>query len=66
MANWSETSCLQSKEVKTDRYSDNGVVWRDDCQVVQVYAMKVYGGVPGVSVKVDAAHPLLAVRGEVS
>ena len=44
----------------------NGVVWRDDCQVVQVYAMKVYGGVPGVSVKVDAAQPLLAVRGEVS
>lgn len=44
----------------------NGVVWKDDCQVVQVYALKVYGGVPGVSVKVEAAQPLLAVRGEVS
>ena len=52
--------------VKSIKDGCNGVVWKDDCQVVQVYALKVYGGIPGVSVKVEAAQPLLAVRGEVS
>ena len=70
-------SCLSGSEwpckkpdtdnlLKSIKDGCNGVVWKDDCQVVQVYALKVYGGVPGVSVKVEAAQPLLAVRGEVS
>lgn len=36
----------------------NGVVWRDDVQVVELGLSKVYGAVPGVSVQV---YPLEAV-----
>jgi Holliday junction resolvase RusA-like endonuclease len=50
----------------------NGVVWRDDVQVVRVMKAKRYGGVPGVTVQIEAvsaavseaqqvALPLLAV-----
>ena len=44
----------------------NGVVWKDDCQVVQLYATKVYGSTPMTTVKVGPAMLELAVRGEVS
>lgn len=47
----------------------NGVVWKDDCQVVQLYATKVYGATPMTTVKVGpAVAPVieLSVRGEVS
>lgn len=52
--------------VKSIKDGCNGVVWKDDCQVVLVLAIKVYSKYPGVSVKVEAPQPLPAVRGEVS
>ena len=51
--------------VKAIKDGCNGVVWKDDCQVVQLFATKVYGQ-PMTTVKVGPAMLELPVRGEVS
>jgi len=38
----------------------NGVVWRDDVQVVEVRKVKRYGAVPGVTVRIEAASAIVA------
>lgn len=35
----------------------NGVVWRDDVQVVELGVTKFYGAVPGVSVRIEEIAP---------
>ena len=47
----------------------NGVVWNDDCQVVQFHNVtKVYGAVPMTTVRVQRVSTMLALplRGDVS
>lgn len=69
--NGSEWPCKKpdlDNQIKAILDGCNGVVWKDDCQVVQLFATKVYGQ-PMTTVKVvPAVAPVieLPVRGEVS
>ena len=70
--NGSEWPCKKpdlDNQIKAIKDGCNGVVWKDDCQVVQLFATKVYGATPMTTVKVGpAVAPVieLPVRGEVS
>lgn len=44
--------------IKAALDSGNGIVYRDDCQVVEVRCVKRYGAVPGTTVSVVAAGPV--------
>jgi len=39
--------------VKAVKDACNGIVWRDDCQVVRIEADKVYGSTPAMTVRVS-------------
>lgn len=69
--NWKRTLALGGKiepTVKPDadnvekavKDALNGVVWRDDCQVVSCSKEKLYGEVPGVRILVSARETLPA------
>jgi Holliday junction resolvase RusA-like endonuclease len=75
-ASWSKRKQLQAQngEIKPTIKPDidnvekaifdglNGVVWRDDVQVVEVIKRKCYGGIPGVSVTIIPIGVLTRVR----
>lgn len=44
----------------------NGVVWRDDVQVVRVMKAKRYGGVPGVTVQIESVSAAVSEAQQVA